>query len=244
VVAVSLKKVRGTSLDHGPSCEEREVYTRLLPLDGARVLELGCGTAVKTREIAQHGGVKSILALEVDELQHAENVKIEDLGNVRFALGGAERIPAPSSSFDLALMFKSLHHVPIDRMDDALAELHRVLRPGGLAYISEPIFAGEYNDILRLFHDERVVREAAFRATCRVVENGRFELVTQEFFSTPTRFEGFEDFDRRVLRVTHTKHSLPDSLRAEVRRRIEARERDGVVEFSAPIRVDLLRRCP
>ena len=37
----------------------------------------------------------------------------------------------------------------------------RVLRPCGLVYISEPIYAGNFNDILRLFHDEQAVRLAA-----------------------------------------------------------------------------------
>ena len=57
-----------------------------------------------------------------------------------------------------------------------MAEIHRVLKPDGLAYISEPVFAGEFNEIIRLFHDELAVREAAFAAVGRAVATGRFEL--------------------------------------------------------------------
>jgi len=224
------------------ACEEREVYQRLLPLTGARVLELGCGTAAVTRQIAELGSVESIVALEVDQVQHEENLAIRDLPQVTFELGGAEAIPAEDRSFDIVLMFKSLHHVPMGQMTAALSEIRRVLRPGGLAYVSEPIYAGEFNDILRLFHDEKVVREAAFDAIRAAVDHGVLELVGQEFFSGRARFGGFAGFDRHVLRVTHTKHRLSAEVREEVRRRVESHERDGLVEFPVPTRVDLLRR--
>ncbi len=57
-----------------------------------------------------------MLALEVDQVQHAINAAIGDLPNVEFGLGGAEAIPAADASFDVAFMFKSLHHVPVPLM--------------------------------------------------------------------------------------------------------------------------------
>jgi ubiquinone/menaquinone biosynthesis C-methylase UbiE len=223
-------------------CDERVVYERLLPLRGARGLELGCGAAEKTRAIARESGVASIVALEVDAIQHAKNLTITDLPNVTFASGGAEAIPASDASFDVVLMFKSLHHVPVARMDDALREIHRVLRPGGLAYLSEPVFAGAFNDIVRRFHDERVVREAAFAAIERAVEGGLFELVTEEFFSTPGTFASFAEFEARVLNVTHTNHRLSPALYAEVREAFERHLTPEGARFQNPIRVDLLRK--
>jgi cyclopropane fatty-acyl-phospholipid synthase-like methyltransferase len=73
-------------------CDEYEMIVAELPLEGAHVLELGCGKAEKTRMIAQAGKVASILALEVDAFQHARNLQIRDLPNVRFAHGAAERL--------------------------------------------------------------------------------------------------------------------------------------------------------
>ena len=61
------------------------------------------------------GGERST-ALEVDEIQHALNLQTTDLPNVEFKLAGAQAIPAPDNRFDVALMFKSLHHVPEDMM--------------------------------------------------------------------------------------------------------------------------------
>ncbi|HEY6094703.1 MAG TPA: class I SAM-dependent methyltransferase [Gallionellaceae bacterium] len=222
--------------------EERSVFDSLLPLQGAHVLELGCGKAEKTRSIAQGGKVARIMALEVDQIQHAKNLQISDLPNVTFSLGGAEAIPAPDSSFDIVIMFKSLHHVPVDVMDQALGEIRRVLRPGGLAYISEPVYAGDFNELLRLFHDEKVVREAAFNAIRRAVESGTLQLAGQHFFNTRSHFDSFEQFEERIIKVTHTRHNLSEELLASVRSKFMQNMTPEGADFLTPIRVDLLRK--
>lgn len=223
-------------------CDERDVYEQLLPLHGADILELGCGKAEKTRAISQSGKARSIVALEVDEAQHTANLRNNDLANVSFGLGGAEAIPAVDESFDIVLMFKSLHHVPVERMDHAMAEICRVLKPGGLAYISEPVFAGEFNEILRLFHDEEAVRKAAFSAAERAVAIGRFELASEKFFSTPTHFDTFEQFEERILNVTHTNHRLSPELHRRVREQFMQHMTPHGADFETPLRVDLLRK--
>jgi len=223
-------------------CDEYVIVKSLLPLSGARVLELGCGKAEKTRAIAQGGEVASVTALEVDEIQHARNLQIGDLPNVSFCLGGAETIPAADASFDIVLMFKSLHHVPMNKMDQALAEIRRVLKPGGFAYLSEPVYAGEFNDILRLFHDEKSVREAAFAAIQRAVHGGTLELMGQTFFNTPAHFDDFAQFEEQVLKVTHTHHQLSPEVYEAVRALFMRHMTQHGVDFQNPIRVDLLRK--
>lgn len=219
---------------------EGKILDELLPLSGAKVLELGCGKAEKTRVVAQKAA--SVLALEVDDIQLARNQRITDLPNVRFARGGAEKIPAGDAEFDVVLMFKSLHHVPVEQMDNAFAEIRRVLKPGGLAYISEPVYAGEYNDILRLFHDEKMVREAAFAAEQRAVSAQRLALVTQKFFLSPMRFDDFAQFEDQVLKVTHTQHKLSPGIFEAVRTKFDSHMTRNGAQFQMPIRVDLLRK--
>lgn len=223
-------------------CDEQEIYEQLLPLNQANILELGCGKADKTRAIAKAGKVASILALEVDAIQHANNLTATDAPNVCFELGCAEDIPAADASMDIVLMFKSLHHVPMDKMDQALAEIHRVLKPGGLAYISEPIYAGEFNDILRLFHDEKQVREAAFAAVERAVSSNMMSLVTQKFFNTPMHFDDFAQFEEKIIKVTHTNHTLPPELYDAVYAKFICQMTATGADFFMPIRVDLLRK--
>lgn len=223
-------------------CPERDVYSELLPLGSSRIAELGCGRAELTRAIAEEFPSTQIIALEVDTIQHARNLAITDLPNVRFVAGGAEALPLDDDSVDLVLMFKSLHHVPSHLLDTALAEVRRVLVPGGLAYFSEPVFAGEYNEIMRIFHDEERVRAAAFSAIIRSVESGALEFVTERFFNAPVCFDGFANFEERVLGVTHTQHRLSESQLRAVRDRFMRHVTPQGVKFLQPMRVDLLRK--
>lgn len=223
-------------------CNEVNLMLAELPFDGARVLELGCGRAEKTRSLAETGRPAEIVALEVDAVQHARNLLVADLPTVKFRQGGAEAIPAEDGSVDIVLMLKSLHHVPMEHLDRALDEIARVLRPGGLAWISEPVYAGDFNEIMRLFHDEKLVREAAFAAVGRAVAGGRLELVRQIFFNTRSYFDSFEQFDARMIRVTHTDHRLSPDLYRQVREKFEAHLTSAGATFFNPQRVDLLRK--
>ena len=220
--------------------DEEAILSELLSLRDAKVLELGCGNADKTRLVARTAA--SVLALEVDATQLANNQAAEKPDNVRFEFGGAENIPAADASFDIVLMFKSLHHVPTELMDDTFSEIRRVLKPGGVAYISEPVYAGDFNEILRMFHDEKVVREAAFAAEVKAVSTKRLSLSSQTFFLQPMHFEDFSQFENRILQVTHTDHTLSPALYDSVRARFNQHLSPGGVNFHMPIRVDLFRK--
>ncbi|WP_293687675.1 class I SAM-dependent methyltransferase [Thiolapillus sp.] len=89
------------------------------------------------------------------------------------------------------LAVKSLHHVPVPLMGKALEEIHRVLRPGGRAYIFEPVYAGQFNEILRLFNDEKEVRQAAFDTLKDAVSRGDFALKDEIFFQSKSEFGTF-----------------------------------------------------
>lgn len=111
-----------------------------LPFDGARVLELGCGKAEKTRSLAETGRVAEILALEVDAIQHVRNLQVTDLPNVRFAHGGAEAIPAEDNAFDIVIMLAAAPRA--GSAHGYGAQRNRACSPGGLAWISEPLRRG------------------------------------------------------------------------------------------------------
>jgi len=224
------------------NCPEPDVYNRLLSLDNKHILELGCGSAEITRSIATCGVGRRITALEVDEIAHQKNLQLADLPNVTFGLSGAQQIPLEDESVDVVFMFKSLHHVPIDLMEASIHEIRRVLKPGGLAYISEPVFAGDFNEILRLFHDEETVREAAFNVLKKAVDDGVFELVEETFFNSPGKFASFSEFENDTIKATHASHQLDEGLYAQVKLRFEQHIGDDGAHFLMPIRVDLLRR--
>lgn len=222
--------------------DELDLLRRLLPLAGARVADIGCGPAQLSRRLVGEGLVRSVAALEVDREQHARNLAAAPLAGLSFVLAGADALPFPGASFDLALMFKSLHHVPAGRLDAALAEIARVLAPGGLLYVSEPVFAGPFNEVMRLFHDEEAVRAAALAALRRAAERGLLQAVEERHFETPIVFRDFDDFVERMVRVTHTDLAVEGALLEAVRRRFEAHMGPGGARFLRPMRVNLMRR--
>lgn len=228
--------------DPGPAVRDLDILTGLLPLARARVLELGCGAAELTRALAARFPGARISALEVDRIQHARNLEGESPPNLVFAYGGADAIPFPDASFDIVLMAKSLHHVPCEAMDGALAEIARVLALGGFAAFSEPVYAGEFNDLMSIFHDERHVREAAFSALERAVASGRFLLAAEEFHTAKRHYADFADFESRMLGVTHTDHRLTAEQFAAVRERFARQMTPSGAVFAQPMRVDVLQR--
>ena len=226
-----------------PVSSDLELIARLLPLQGARVLELGCGRALTTRRLAENFLLAELIATEVDRIQHEKNLQISDLPQVTFQYGGTEAIDQPDASIDAVIMLKSLHHVPVDRMMQALREIHRVLKSAGLAYLCEPVYAGAFNDILRLFNDEQRVRQAAFATVQDAVAAGLFELVDEIFFDDIRRFQSFGEFEELVLGATHSQYQLDEALYARVKAAFLPHiGPEGIAEFRNPHRVDLLRR--
>jgi len=221
---------------------ELELMQRLLPLENALIVELGCGRAWMTRRMAEDFPVARIVATEVDRIQHEKNLAIDDLPKVEFKFGGMQQIDLDDGSVDIVVMLKSLHHVPLVLMDQGFAEIHRVLKPGGLAYISEPVYAGDFNEILRLFNDEKEVREAAFSAVMRTLASGAFELLDEIFFESPGSYASWEEFEDRMLKVTHSNHEIDNELYARIKAAFMQHMTVDGAFFKKPSRVDLLRK--
>ncbi|MCG6985486.1 MAG: class I SAM-dependent methyltransferase [Thiocapsa sp.] len=223
-------------------CEEIDLIAELVQVQGRRVLELGCGAAHMTRALATCLDASRITATEVDRVQHRRNLEIPDLPQVSFEYGGAESITAPDASYDLVFMLKSLHHVPVPAMDQALREIHRVLVPGGLLYVSEPVYWGAFNEIMRLIEDEQRVRAAAFDALRRAIDAGRFELVDEVFFESEGIYPDWRSFAARFIDVTHSDRRLDEARLADIRAAFERNRTPEGVRLWKPHRIDLLRR--
>lgn len=224
--------------------DELDLLQALVPLEGAQVIELGCGNARLARTLLERHPGARVTGLEVDDRQLAKNL-LAPRERLTFLRAGAEHIPLPDASFDLALMLKSLHHVPLDRMDAALREVARVVKPGGWLYVSEPVYAGELNELIRHFNDEGTVRAAAQQALDRALRSGLWEQATEHRFDSPVSFHDFADFESRMMRPTFADHHIDDLMLARVRAAFEphlGRGGRSGAHFMRPMHVRLLRR--
>ena len=222
--------------------DELALLNRLVPLHAQRIIELGCGAAGLSRKLLTAYPTCRVTGLEVDATQHAQNLAAPPTPGLSFIAASAQAIPFEDGGFDLALMLKSLHHVPLALMDQALAETRRVLRPGGHLYVSEPVFDGPLNDIMRLYNDEQAVRAAALQAVRRAIASGGWREVAEHHFQMPARYADFDEFERRATGVTYADRRWSADLRERVRERFEALRPPAGQPFERPMRVNLLQK--
>lgn len=219
-----------------------EIYLlETLNLDNKTILELGCGAASMTKQIAQNGFNRKIIACEVDKMQHKKNLELK-IDNIEFKLCGAEDIPLKNDSVDMVLMFKSFHHIPKNSMSKALLEIKRVLKPNALAYISEPLFYGEQNELIAMFHDEQEVRIDAFNHIKKAVEEEEFKLFNEIFFQTEVIYEDFDDFEKKQMNMTfHEGEGISSELREKIKEKFNSYGGTRT-SFLKPFRVDILQK--
>jgi SAM-dependent methyltransferase len=97
---------------------------------GQTLLDVGTGTGVVAITAARAGAVVTGIDLTPDLLDAArENARIARLAAVQWFEGDAERLPFPDGQFDVVV--SQFGHMFAPRPDVAVAEMRRVLKPGG-----------------------------------------------------------------------------------------------------------------
>jgi SAM-dependent methyltransferase len=209
---------------------------------GKDVVDIGCGGGGLARALAA-GGAR-VTGVEISEEQLAGARTRDDGSGIRYLVGTAQDLPIDDASIDVAIFMRSLHHVPVDHLPQALREARRVLRPGGLIYVAEPLTEGDYFALTRLVEDELAVRQAAQEALADAPRAGLEHVHTVEY-DVRLCLANLAAFHSHTVSVDPSRAEVFDARQAELAelfdRLGEPGERPGERCFRQPTRADLLR---
>lgn len=156
---------------------DEEYNEQILPLaarhlaGACRVLDVGCGEGQIGRLAARLGGVKLVVGVDPTPGQIIEAARRG--GGVHYARSGAARLPFAGGSFDTVVACLVFEH--IEDLDVAVAEVGRVLKPGGrfLFFLNHPLLQTPNSGWI----DDTILDEQYWRIGPYLIEDARVEEV-------------------------------------------------------------------
>ncbi|HEX6563630.1 MAG TPA: class I SAM-dependent methyltransferase [Chthoniobacterales bacterium] len=155
----------------------RTEFAGILDRSNLRILDVGCSTGTCAGQIIDMGanaytGVDVVSQyIEIAQRRHPRGT---------FIAMDARRMTFPKEHFDVAMFVGVLHHMDDELAADCLAEVRRVIRPGGYVVVAEPIFTPGMlfsNFLLSLDRGRYIRDEPGYRG----LFDG-YEITRQRFF--------------------------------------------------------------
>lgn len=137
------------------------------------VLEIGCGTGGMLGAMQRYGRVHGVDVAK-DFVAYCKQ-----RGYQRVLTGSGYELPLASERFDVVGLFDTMEHIEDDQR--ALQEVRRVLRPGGIAFVSVPAYQFLWSQNDRIAHHCRRYTAPRLR---RVMEAAGLRLKRLSYFNT------------------------------------------------------------
>ncbi len=227
-------------MDFGPRKSDAQIFAEYLKLEGARVLDVGCGAGRMTRLLTKMGG--QVTGLDPGQAQLERARMVEPAGEETYRAGVAQEMPFADASFDLVFFFNSLHHIPQPAMATGLAEADRVLVAGGTLFIAEPLAAGLFFEMQKPFHDETEVRALALKAIDCHAEG--YANTRRIAYLGGTLFESFVSYRAGSIAIDAKRGELDKEQVAELKERFLrfGEQREDGIHFDQPIQAIIMEK--
>ena len=174
-------------------------FLKMLPdVEGLQGLDIGCGEGHNTRLVAQRGARMTAIDISEVFIRHARRLEEQDASGIRYLVASAVELPFAGSAFDFATGFMSFMDIP--ETGSVLAEVYRLLKPGGFVQfsITHPCYDTPHRRNLR---DENGITYAI--EVGDYFRNLEGDIVEWLFGAAPPRVkEGLQKF--QVPRFTRT----------------------------------------
>lgn len=120
------------------SCEQRLLTEHLPPLDGLRLFKTDLWDEARNTRILQWAAERGAHAYGIDVSTPTVRLAAAGFGSgtLRAAIGDVRAVPLADGSLDAVYSMGTVEH--FDETEEAVREIHRVLRPGGTAIIGVP----------------------------------------------------------------------------------------------------------
>jgi len=156
---------------------------------GEQVLDVGCGTGTLAMEVAPRVGSAGRVAgvdPSTQQIARARKKAARRHVPIDFQIGVIEQLPFPDQTFDVVFSTLMMHHLPADVKRQGLAEIARVLKPGGRLVIADFTRKQERQGPAARFH----AGGSNMHDLAAMVSDAGFEdLETEEM--RPPRFSAF-----------------------------------------------------
>ena len=174
-----------------------EYLNSVYNLSNRAVLDVGAGDGTFSRLLEQVGA--NVTGIEIDQ-DLVDTARASLPEHISLLVGRAEALPVDDSSQDIACFFFSFHHVPMNVQERALAEIRRVLKPGGRLHVVEPFPYGSMFDVVRMVEDETHVRTHSHRLMADLGARPEFNLLARKEYTLTREYPDFEIFLNKIVR--------------------------------------------
>ena len=162
--------------------------------DKSRLLDVGCGTGISTRQLKEYGFEVSGADKDTEMIRVAKEID----PSIPYILAVTDQLPFEDGSFDIVTAFTAFHWF---NNEESLLEIKRVLKPEGIFFVA----------LKTNRKDENPELKAGYFSILKKYAGENFDTTKNHYDKTYLKNVGFSNISERVFPVDE-KYTLEEAL--------------------------------